>query len=206
MKPSMKDEFRQLFDVQVTAWVPPRHLQAKFLHTVGDGNCLWRAAAAYANMKWYTLKRRTLQHMRKHATSDVKLQDEIRKLDKRGAWGNSIALMGIASFLQRDICVAAGHALVWMRTPSYTPGHRCIHLLLHQQHFSPLQRSSGHHIFRQCTATTPIDLQTYSFMRLVLTACSFRVVDMVIRFLTAHFRPNIQYKRSSSASTAARDF
>ena len=157
-------KFLQNFGVEMTVWTPQQHIFVECQDAVGDGNCLWRAAAKFTTQKWYSLKRKTLKHLmqqakQRHASEQIHI---IRKLSKRNAWGNSLALCGIASYLQRDICVMTDKAMIWVRSPQSGLKAQTIFLSLHSQHYSPAVRSSAQFSFKHCTRTAPISFEEFS--------------------------------------------
>ena len=79
---SFQHKFLCQFGVLVSACTPCHQLHINFQHVVGDGNCLWRAVAKQSTSKWYTLKKRTIEHMSQQAklSNDMQTLKEIRNL------------------------------------------------------------------------------------------------------------------------------
>ena len=61
-------DYRRGFGLEVKAYIPQEEMVIKYRRTIGDGNCLWRANAQFVPHKWYTLKRKVIQHMTQQAT------------------------------------------------------------------------------------------------------------------------------------------
>ena len=107
-------DYRRSFGVEVKAYIPKEEMVIKYRRTIGDGNCLWRAVAQFVPHKWYTLKRKVIQHMMQQATveNNQNMIESIRKLAKSNAWGNQHTIRGICSFLGVDVCVATRSAIL----------------------------------------------------------------------------------------------
>ena len=91
---------------QQLAWLSPGFLYKGVRTTVGDGNCLWGAIAPSLGCRWFSLKRRTLAHLRmSDDLSDDQHTKAIHALNKKNAWGNEVALQGIANLTGRDVFV-----------------------------------------------------------------------------------------------------
>ena len=158
-----KDPFLHHFGVQTKAWLPSGPLNVLFQRNVGDGNCLWRAAAFYTKYKWYSLKRKTLQYMKFHCKGDYDTLQEITKLGKKNAWGNYLALCGIASCLNTTVHIASEDAWIVIEPAhvKYSP----IFLSLHREHYSPMQRNSARTIDRACRKGNAFNFKEYLSMK-----------------------------------------
>ena len=86
------------------------HGSSKPMHIhsiVGDGNCYWRAVSKQTTTSWHKLKKQTTKYMKSYAIEhhDEAMLREIKKIQKKNAWANMLAVLGTASFLQKEIRV-----------------------------------------------------------------------------------------------------
>ena len=149
-KETISINYQRYFGTEVKAYIPKDMQSIKILHTLGDGNCLWRAIARYTPHKWYTLKRRTLKHMKQKALAqkDRDLVTRIATLAKTNAWGNQEAIMGICSYLDVNICVTTGSAVLHFGCAAGSVTTFFVHL--HDQHYSTVRRSDGERMYKHC--------------------------------------------------------
>ena len=154
------DPYASHFGVTTQAWFPEGNLRAYHLQVKGDGNCLWRSVARFTNMKWYKLKDRTIKHMKANIPQNSDEFNEIRKLSRRNAWGNYMALCGIASLLNRPIKVVTQQAIVCIDPPQGS-SDEAIHLSLNKCHYSPMQKKSGKHIACSQLTSFPVNIHQY---------------------------------------------
>ena len=154
------DAHEPYFGVLTRAWLPEENIKAFQLQAKGDGNYLWRSVARFASMKWYKLKDRTIKHMKDIVIEKSHEWNEIRKLSRKNASGNYIALCGAASLPDKPIKVITQQAIVFIDPPQ---GSRedAINLSLTNFHYSPMQRKSGKHIVYSHLTSFPVNIQQY---------------------------------------------
>ena len=129
--------------------------------TIGDGNCFWRALAYRFPCKWYTLKKRILRHA--EFVNDVRTQekDELRKLKKKNAWANSIAIRHATDYLQCNLAIwHKGGFAVFPCGRQNTP---TIFLTLHSQHFEALPTKTGLKLLATCDPHCPIPVEALNY-------------------------------------------
>ena len=95
------------FNVEVNVFFHGTQKPLHLNHVLGDGNCYWRAVAKQTQYSWYRLKKLTTSYMMQYARDhrDEKLLCEIKKLQKKNAWANMLAVLGTVSFLNREVRV-----------------------------------------------------------------------------------------------------
>ena len=161
-KETTSTNYQRYFGTEVKAYIP-KDMQSviKVLHTLGDGNCLWRAIARYTPHKWYTLKKRTLEHMKQEALAqqDRELVAKIATLAKTDAWGNQEAIMGICSFLKVNICVTTRSAVLHFGCAAGSATTFFVHL--HEQHYTTTRRRDGARVYKHCCLGQCIALEDY---------------------------------------------
>ena len=69
-KQTKTTDYLRSFGVEVKAYIPKDEIVIHHRRTIGDGNCLWRAVATFLPNKWYTLKRKVIQHMMQQAIAE----------------------------------------------------------------------------------------------------------------------------------------
>ena len=160
-KSTKSTDYMRSFGVEVKAYVPKAMQNIKYLRTVGDGNCLWRAVAKFTPFKWYSLKRKTINHMMQKIDChhNHKMIDSIKELAKSNAWGNQDAIMGLCSYLEVDILVATRSAVLHFKCAA--DGAPLIYVQLQDQHYSTIRRRDGENIFRKCSQNVCITLEDY---------------------------------------------
>eukprot|EP00971_Amphidinium_carterae_P349081 6490837-Amphidinium_carterae.1 len=83
-------------------------------HTVGDGNCAWRAVHKAIRMHehmaplptWKKLKKQCVRHLKSKAFAR-QYERELREMSIQGMWSNSSTYIGLASLLRCEIRVHA---------------------------------------------------------------------------------------------------
>ena len=165
-KQTKTTDYLRSFGVEVKAYIPKDEIVIHHRRTIGDGNCLWRAVAKFLPNKWYTLKRKVIQHMMQRAIAEDNHNriESIKKLAKSNAWGNQDAIMGICSLLGVDICVATRSAILHFKCAADDAPMICIQL--YDQHYSAIRRQDGESIFRKCSSGTCITLEDYHDLNL----------------------------------------
>ena len=149
-KETTSTNYQRYLGTEVIAYIPKDMQNVKVLHTLGDGNCLWRAIARYTPHKWYTLKKRALEHMKQEALAqqDHELVAKIATLAKTNALGNHEAIMGICSFLKVNICVTTRSAVLHFGCAAGSATTFFVHL--HEQHYSTTRRRDGARVYKHC--------------------------------------------------------
>ena len=165
-KQTKTTDYLRSFGVEVKAYIPKDEIVIHHRRTIGDGNCLWRAVAKFLPNKWYTLKRKVIQHMMQQAIAEDNHNsiESIKKLARSNAWGNQDAIMGICSLLGVDICVATRSAILHFKCAADDAPMICIQL--YDQHYSAVRRQDGESIFRKCSNGTCITLEDYHDLNL----------------------------------------
>ena len=167
-----QEQFAQHFGVSVSAWRLKRSSRIKHRHTIGDGNCMWRAAAAFTTQKWFTLKKKTITHMTQIANQhkNDSLKQHIQKLSRRNAWADEVALQGLCSYLQRDVVLAVGTHMICFHAPgAATDLGGPVALVLQKQHFSTLSRKDASKMIATCCRSIPETLDDYKMLSHGLT-------------------------------------
>ena len=91
-------------------------------------------------------------YMQQQAAHDQgwQLLEHVKRLKKRNAWGDQVAISGIAAYLRRNVCLWTGPGLVRFCTPfcSQDNSQRDIHICVQKQHVSTLHSKCAAHHFR----------------------------------------------------------
>ena len=164
-KPQYKEtisiNYQRYFGTEVKAYIPKDMQSIKILHTLGDGNCLWRAIARYTPPQMVHPEKKDIKHMKQKAlvTQDSELVTRIATLAKTNAWGNQEAIMGICSYLDVNICVTTRSAVLHFGCAAGSATTFFVHL--HDQHYSTVRRSDGERMYKHCCQGQCITLEDY---------------------------------------------
>ena len=153
---ALPDPFCSMFDTTTSVRLPDKQIKALSLHTVGDGNCMWRAIAKSNNMKWFHLKKKVIQYIADQQNPDY--LDDLKRISKRNAWGNYFALTATASFLQKDIRVFTTQAIIDIRVVG---SKGIVNLGLCNFHYSCMQNRSAEYLDSQCKTQFPQTMHHY---------------------------------------------
>ena len=81
---------------------------------IGDGNCYWRAVAKQTKTSWHKLKKQTTKYMKLYALEhhDEEMLRKTKKIQKKNAWANMLAVLGTASFPKNEIRICVRQHLL----------------------------------------------------------------------------------------------
>ena len=127
--------------------------------TIGDGNCLWRAASHSLRCTWFSLKRKVLRQALSRKDERHSL---VKQLAKPNAWGNALAIQLIAEYLNTSVYVwhMGGIGAFHPPTPNDS---QPIFLALAEQHFEAIPKWIGYKLLKSCDAESPTPLDAISF-------------------------------------------
>ena len=147
------DKPTPLFDVTAFYWKLAIPHQISAMHTLGDGNCYWRAISKSTNRQWYSLKKQIICYLKKQSKFQPELMQEVRKLGARNAWANETAIQASAACLARPICVISSDRCIMFK-PSRSVNPVPIFIRHSGTHFSVLHRGDGMHLLSSCARRT----------------------------------------------------
>ena len=145
-------------------WASSHSINLKQNHTLGDGNCWWRAVAHGQSQKWYTIKRRVLHH----AVTKMNLDDNqitcVKAMRKAKVWADEVAVHATAHFLRKTVVVVSGQQIILIkprdnatRFEQDTP----IFISHSNNHFSYIHRQQAQQILAQHVDKAPRSFEDY---------------------------------------------